>query len=219
MRAVLMVVALGVITGCAPSGIAVSPSAAHGQAIAPVPGEASTMTSSPGPSAPSEVPSVPVIRATLPPAREAVAPVHLDYPGIAAQVPVRPTGVGPDGQMEIPEDAADAGWYQFGATPDSGQGATVIAAHAGSVQTPEGPLYRLRDARPGEELTVRDASGQTHRYSVRTVERHGKEGLDFTPYFVRDGPAHLVMITCGGQWIPELSSYADNIIVVADPVS
>lgn len=196
-----------------------SPSAAPGQTITPSPGEeTSTPTPSPGLPAPAGVPQVPVVSATIPPVRLPVAPVHLDYPGIDAHVPVQPTGVGSDGQMEIPVDAAEAGWYRYGATPDREQGATVIAAHAGSVQTPEGPLYRLRNARPGDEVTVRDSSGQTHLYSVRTVEQRGKEGLDFAPYFRRDGPAHLVLITCGGQWIPEVNSYADNIIVVADPV-
>jgi sortase (surface protein transpeptidase) len=159
-----------------------------------------------------------VVSAALKPAAPVPAPVRLDYEAIGADVPVLPTGVAGDGQMEIPEDAATAGWYRFGPAPADGEGNTVIAAHAGSAQTPEGPLYALRNARPGEAVRVEDASGQLHAYRVTTVDQRGKDGLDFTPYFTRTGPERLVLVTCGGQWLPERQSYADNIIVVAEPV-
>jgi sortase (surface protein transpeptidase) len=159
-----------------------------------------------------------VVSAALKPAVPVAAPVRLDYEAIGADVPVVPTGVAGDGQMEIPEDASVAGWYRFGPAPADGEGNTVIAAHAGSAQTPEGPLYGLRNARPGEAVRVEDTSGQHHAYRVTTVDQRGKDGLDLTPYFTRSGPGRLVLVTCGGQWLPERQSYADNIIVVAEPV-
>jgi Sortase domain len=179
--------------------------------------------STPGPEAPGGATSpeltVPVVTATLAPsvrAAEPPAPVRLEYAAIGAVLPVVPTGVTDEGQMEIPQDAATAGWYRFGPAPADGEGNTVIAAHAGSVQTPEGPLYGLRQARPGDVVSVEDASGRHHAYRVTAVERLGKDGLDFTPYFARSGPERLVLVTCGGQWLPERQSYADNIIVVAE---
>jgi hypothetical protein len=177
-------------------------------------------TETPGRAAPPD-PSIPVVTATLAPsvpASDPPAPVRLEYAAIGAGLPVVPTGVARDGQMEIPEDAATAGWYRFGPAPADGEGTTVIAAHAGSVQTPEGPLYGLRNARTGDVVRVEDASGQLHAYRVTTVDQRGKDGLDFTPYFTRSGPERLVLVTCGGQWLPERQSYADNIIVVAETV-
>ncbi|QCU79065.1 class F sortase [Citricoccus sp. SGAir0253] len=156
--------------------------------------------------------------AALRPAEPVPAPVRLRYEAIGADVPVMPTGVAGDGQMEIPEDAATAGWYRFGPAPADGEGHTVLAAHAGSVETPRGPLYALRDAAAGDLVRLWDQDGTEHRYRVTTVEQLGKDGLDFTPYFDRTGPARLVLVTCGGQWRPERESYADNIIVVAEPV-
>ncbi|WP_218220274.1 class F sortase [Nesterenkonia sp. Act20] len=150
-------------------------------------------------------------------AQEAPEPVEVRYPGIDAELPVQPRGVASDGQMDIPDDAAQAAWYQYGKAPADDVGTTVISAHAGSEETPIGPLYALKDARPGEEITVLDESGEEHRYAVTEVEQLGKDGLDFAPYFDRAGQHRLVLITCGGQWIPERNSYADNIIVVAEP--
>ncbi|MDI3329472.1 MAG: class F sortase [Micrococcus sp.] len=164
---------------------------------------------------------MPVVTATLAPAAaasERPAPVRVEYASIGAELPVVPTGVADGGQMQIPEDAATAGWYRFGPAPADGEGNTVIAAHAGSAQTPVGPLYGLREAQPGEVVRVEDAAGQQHAYRVTEVHQLGKDGLDFTPYFTRSGPERLVLVTCGGQWLPERQSYADNIIVVAEAV-
>lgn len=159
-----------------------------------------------------------MVSAALKPPAPVAAPVRLDYEGIGAEMTVVPTGVAEDGQMEIPEDASVAGWYRFGRAPVDGEGNTVIAAHAGSERTPEGPLYGLRNARPGEVVRVEDTSGQHHAYRITEVDQLGKDGLDLTPYFTRSGPEQLVLVTCGGQWLPERQSYADNIIVVAEPV-
>jgi len=32
------------------------------------------------------------------------------------------------------------------------------------------------------------------------------------------GPHRLVLITCSGEWHPELRSYDSNLVLVADPV-
>ncbi|WP_083504815.1 sortase domain-bontaining protein [Nesterenkonia jeotgali] len=145
-------------------------------------------------------------------------PVQVLYPEIDADLPVQPRGVASDGQMDIPDDAAQAAWYQYGNAPADDVGTTVISAHAGSEETPVGPLYALQDAQEGEEVTVLDEAGTAHHYEVTQVEQLGKDGLDFTPYFERTGEHRLVLITCGGQWIDERGSYADNIIVVAEPL-
>lgn len=152
------------------------------------------------------------------PAAQSMAPIRLEYPRLDVQMPVAATGVAEDGQMAIPEDAGTAAWYRHGPAPGSDSGTTVIAAHAGSAETPEGPLYSLRTARSGDVVTVEDGGGGRHEYRVTSVERLGKDGLDFTPFFDRAGPQRLVLITCGGQWLPERNSYADNIIVVAEPL-
>ena len=94
----------------------------------------------------------------------------------------------------------------------------MIAAHAGSEETPFGPFYGLLEAQPGDETIVVDAAGEVHRYQVTETQQLDKDDLDFTPYFQRSGPHQLMLITCGGQWVPELSSYTDNVIVVAEPI-
>lgn len=211
--------------GCAAAGVGKPPSSAPAASLsrastAPFAAPVDADDAGTGlPASRAEAAPVPVAPATLRPVAPVPAPVRLDYAAIGAELPVVPTGVAGDGQMEIPEDASLAAWYRFGPAPADGEGNTVIAAHAGSEHTPEGPLYRLRDARPGDAVAVVDGSGRTHVFKVVSVERRGKDGLDFTPYFARSGPPRLVLVTCGGQWLPERQSYADNIIVVAEAMA
>ncbi|MCH8570298.1 class F sortase [Nesterenkonia sp. AY15] len=220
-----MLTASLVATGCA-TGTAAS---SEGQAAA-----VSASGASPGPSASSPSPtapgspeatpsvlspgSVPVQPAEQGEQEPTPEPVQVLYPEIDADIPVEPRGGAGDGQMDIPDDAAQAAWYEYGKAPADEVGTTVISAHAGSQETPVGPLYALKDSSPGEEVTVLDEAGDAHHYEVTQVEQLGKDGLDFAPYFERTGEHRLVLITCGGQWIDERSSYADNIIVVAEPL-
>lgn len=169
------------------------------------------------PSAPNTT-AVPVNPAAPGAVEKAPEPVRVLYPELDADLPVEPRGVSDDGQMDVPEDAAQAGWYQYGKAPADEVGNTVITAHAGSAQTPIGPLYELTEANQGDEVTVVDESGEEHRYRVTETQQLGKDGLDFTPYFERTGEHQLVLITCGGQWLPEKNSYAENVIVVAEPI-
>lgn len=245
-RAVLVAGAALVVVGTAtsvdsgtsgPEGTASVPGA-PGPAAAPAPsdggirsGPEADAETAPGPdsgpgSSPSAAPSaaqVPEVQiesaAGVPSGDEppTTAPARIQYPRLGAELPISPTGVADDGQMEIPADAAEAAWYRYGPAPGAGAGSAVIAAHSGSEATPEGPLYAIRNARAGDEVTVIDQDGTAHVYEVTSVEQLGKNGLDFSPYFTRAGPERLVLITCGGQWLPERGSYADNIIVVAEP--
>lgn len=210
-----------VLTGCI-SGASTGPTSepAGAPVSASDPSTVSAVAPTRQPSGGSEAPPVPAIP-VAPADPEAVAqtpePVRVRYPAIDADLPVQPRGVADDGQMDLPDDAAQAAWYQFGMSPAEGAGTTVIAAHAGSEQTPFGPFYGLLDAQQGDEVIIADSAGQEHRYQVIETQQLGKDGLDFTPYFDRSGPHRLVLITCGGQWVPERNSYTDNVIVVAEP--
>ena len=173
-------------------------------------------SSSPAASAPSRRP-VPVRPAADTPARQAAAPVRLVYPAIGTDMEVAPTGVLPDGGMELPDDPDVAGWYRYGPAPGDAVGSAVIASHSGSPRNPVGRLYGLREAAVGDEVTVVDAEGVERRHVVTEVTALGKAGLDFAPHFRRDGAPVLTLITCGGEWDEATGHYTDNILVTAVP--
>jgi hypothetical protein len=143
-------------------------------------------------------------------------PVGLQMQSIdVARFPVRAVGLEPDGQMEIP-DETEIGWYQYGAT--AGQpGATVLAAHVSWNRT-SGPFAQLGRVEPGEQIEVTLDDGSVRRYEVTERAVYGKLELPRERLWRNTGDETLVLITCGGDFNPDIRRYRENIVVYAVPV-
>jgi LPXTG-site transpeptidase (sortase) family protein len=143
-------------------------------------------------------------------------PVGLQMQSIdVARFPVRPVGLELDGEMEIP-DETEIGWYQYGAT--AGQpGATVLAAHVSWNRT-QGPFARLGSVEPGEQIEVALDDGTVRLYEVVERTVYGKSELPRERIWRNTGEETLVLITCGGDYNPEIRRYRENIVVYAVPV-
>ncbi|WP_082095982.1 class F sortase [Demequina flava] len=209
-----------VVSGCVAGGM--SGAGASDVDAAPVP-TTSPSVSSPLPavsaSARPVVDEVP-IRSSAPDDQEKIEvdePVSVAVPSLNIDMPVVPVGVEPDGAMEIPEDAGDAGWYKFGPAPSELQGNAVIAAHVDSPQG-LGPFGRLPGVTVGAVVTVASAGGGSLTYEVTDVEQTDKNEVDLSAVFAEDGPAQLILVTCGGNWDAGRGHYDDNVVVTATVV-
>lgn len=149
----------------------------------------------------------------------APVPSRLVIPDLAVDATVESVGVQPDGAMVIPASPTSVGWYRYGPAPADPEGNTVIAGHVATREDGAGALAELRRATPGMRVEVTDADGTVHVYEVVGREAIVKEALPVDDIFARDGEPLLVLITCGGEYIPELRSHRDNIVVTAVPVS
>jgi sortase (surface protein transpeptidase) len=76
----------------------------------------------------------------------------------------------------------------------------------------------LRRVGVGDRVTVTTVDGDDVAYRVVGKETIVKQRLPVERLFARDGLPRLVLITCGGPFVPELSSYRDNLVVVAVPI-
>lgn len=132
---------------------------------------------------------------------------------------VVPMGVRPDGQMELPENLEEAGWYRFGPRPGAEAGSAVIAGHVDSHEQGIGPLAKIREALPGDQVLVFGADGSTGLFQVVSVERIAKAGLPLDEVFRRDGAPVLRIVTCGGEYSGKARSYLDNVVVTATQVT
>jgi sortase family protein len=167
---------------------------------------------------------VPVVAAPAVTARPAapssvvpvVPPVRLQLAGVDA--PLDPVGVEPDGAMTLPEDVDRVGWYRFGPAPGDDEGTAVLAGHVDDAEQGLGALAPLREAEVGDEVRVTDAAGAVTGWRVVSRELIEKRAVPLDALFQRTGPPRLVLLTCGGEFQPELRSYTDNVVVVAEPV-
>jgi hypothetical protein len=161
----------------------------------------------------------PIARPALPTAEvPAVPPVRLELPGSGVDAPVDPVGVEPNGAMTLPADVGRVGWYRFGPTPGGTEGTAVLAGHVDDREQGLGALSPLRGVEPGTEVLVTDAAGAGTRWRVVSRELIDKQVLPLAELFARSGPPRLVLLTCGGPFLPALGSYRDNVVVVAVPV-
>lgn len=184
-----------------------------------VPGSPRAVPGSPDPAATPGAPATVGARpAGLPTATSTEAvPLELIVADADLRVPVVPTGIAKDGQMELPPNPARIGWYKFGPAPSAAQGSVVLGGHLDSREYGVGPLARLGRTRPGDLIELRLSDGKTLRYRTEAVRNVDKQALALDVVFDRTGPRRLQLVTCGGDYIPERGGYQENLVVTAVP--
>ncbi|WP_240957205.1 class F sortase [Streptomyces chilikensis] len=148
---------------------------------------------------------------------EQAAPRRVLVRAIGLDAPVRPVGVTPRGDMDVPSDPAEAGWYRFGPEPGSGQGSAVLVGHVDGDTGALGTFALLREVEPGDRVEVRRAGAEPVGYRVTARTTVAKEALP-PDVFRRDGPPVLTLVTCAPPFVPDEGGYRSNMIVVAEPL-
>jgi hypothetical protein len=144
------------------------------------------------------------------PERLLVESLAIDAPLVASVV---------DAQLSLvpPKDPAELAWWR-GVRPGDGAGSVLVAGHLDSRIYGQGPLGRIVDLSPGDVAVVTGPGGVTATYAVRGVQTFPKEALPAAELFTVDGAERLVLVTCGGTFIPERRGWDSNIVAVLDPV-
>lgn len=143
-------------------------------------------------------------------------PESISLPGLGVVgARIVPVGLEPNGELEVP-GADEVGWYRFGVGVDGSRGSTVLAAHI-AFNGRDGVFRNLADAEVGQQLSV-SVKDALVTYEITAIDQYGKLDLPIDELFAEDGVERLVLITCGGSFNPDLSSYDDNVVVVATPL-
>lgn len=206
----------------AASSASTAPAAAAPEPTAADDSAAPTAAAVPGPSAPTDTaPSAPVDAA--PPSTAAVpapsAPARLQVPALGIDSPVVPVGVAVSGDLEIPADVHDIGWYRFGPAPGADVGSAVLTGHVDSRKQGPGPFSRLGELAEGDPITVVDDTGAARTFTVLSREEWPKSEVPVDRIFDRGGAARLVLITCGGDFDASSGHYEDNVAITAVPAA
>ena len=146
---------------------------------------------------------------TVLPARHPAASLGVD----AAVVAV---GVDGRGEMAVPEDIRETGWYRFGPAPGSATGSSVVSGHVDDRIQGRGAFYRLVDLAVGDPVIVDSGRGRAGLPGEHRAP-HPETALPVDELFARDGPPHLTLVTCGGVFDRASGSYRDNVVVTACP--
>jgi sortase (surface protein transpeptidase) len=146
------------------------------------------------------------------------APSRLIIEAIGVDHPVIPVALRDDGQMEIPDDVNDIGWYSPGVKPGE-IGSAVLAGHVDSRLQGPGAFFDLRLLEEGDLIMVVDDVGIERSWVVERVVRYPKDEIPLEELFRWDGDrGDLVLITCGGEFDRTARSYVDNLVVHTTPL-
>ena len=144
-----------------------------------------------------------------------IPPVAIRIPDHGVANAVIPVGVDAGtGELTVPLDPGQVGWYQFGSTPGDA-GSAVLAGHVDWKGQP-GAFIDLDRVAPGERIEIDLGDSTTRAFMVVETHLIAKTELP-RELFERTGPSKLVLITCGGEYDSSIRRYRQNIVVVATP--
>jgi hypothetical protein len=149
--------------------------------------------------------------------RAANTPTRVRLPSVGINAPVSPALIDiKQGVLGVPPQIFRTGWWQDGAAPGSTSGAVLIAGHVDRAGVGPGAFFRLKDAKPGDLVHVKNAGGRTYTYRVTSVRFYLKAKLP-TDVYSTTGAPRLVLVTCGGPFIESAGHYRDNVVLTAVP--
>lgn len=146
------------------------------------------------------------------------APVAIRIDSLGVDAPIAAYGIDArTGQMDVPSNVREVGWYRHGPSPGE-SGSAVLAAHVDLKSQGPGVFYDLRKAEPGSLIVVTFDDGSEERFEVKARSTYLKDELPLDIIFSRAGSPVLTLITCGGGFSASAESYDSNVVVYAAPV-
>lgn len=145
-------------------------------------------------------------------------PVRLRIARISVDAPVGEYGIDLEtGQMDVPANVSEVGWYRFGPKPGE-PGSAVLAAHVDLEGYGPGVFFALEVLEPGDRIEILYADDTRRTFEVEARATYLKDELPLDVIFSREGPPALTLVTCGGDFDSGISSYDSNVVVYARPV-
>jgi Sortase domain len=145
--------------------------------------------------------------------RPVARPVALTIPAIGVRTRLTDLGITSRGALQVPSSASVAGWYTGSSRPGA-VGPAIIAGHVDSQAGP-GVFFRLPSLHPGDLVYVRRADRTLVVFRVTSVRTYLKDRFPSAAVYGPAPDAELRLITCGGVFDHDLSSYLSNVVVYA----
>ncbi|WP_018335049.1 class F sortase [Actinomycetospora chiangmaiensis] len=164
------------------------------------------------------------VSATPPPAPvrlPASPPTRIAIPAIGVDSVVNPSGLNPDGTLQVPAPGPrydQAAWYTGSASPGQ-DGPSVILGHIDSAKNGPSVFYRLAQLRPLDEFTVTRADGVVLVFRVNSVQQYPKDAFPSQEVYGPTPRPEMRLITCGGAFDDSTRSYRDNTVVYASRIA
>ncbi len=142
-------------------------------------------------------------------------PAELIIPSIGLSSHVQLVGKTVKGNMAVPNNFTDVGWYRLGFYPGS-FGNSVIAGHLDNGKGTPAVFAHLRDLKIGDQVQVLNKGGDILTFSVTGTALYDYTNAPLSMIFGTSSKAHLNLITCDGVWDSAKKIYDKRLIVYTE---
>lgn len=145
-------------------------------------------------------------------------PKYLRIPEININANIQYVGVARSGNMAVPTNYTDVGWYKYGTLPGE-KGSAVMAGHVDNSLGMDGVFKHLDELEPGDDVYVERGDGTKLHYKVVRKDIYPYNAGPVAEIFSRDDDEWLNLITCTGEWVPEARTNSLRLVIFTKLVS
>ncbi len=147
-------------------------------------------------------------------ARDREAPAQLIIPAIDVEARVQDVGLGKSGNMAVPSNFTDVGWYRYGPAPGQ-TGSAVIDGHVDNGFGISAVFNRINELKPGDDIFIETKDDSRMHFIVADVATYDARDVPADMLFNKADTSRLNLITCAGAWNPESKSYDRRVVIYA----
>ncbi|MFA6050053.1 MAG: class F sortase [Candidatus Paceibacterota bacterium] len=143
-------------------------------------------------------------------------PATLSIPGISVNAKVQHVGVTSKGNMAVPSNYSDVGWYRNGTIPGE-LGTAVFDGHLNNSLGIPAVFGKLSQVSIGDEITVKTHGGKTLNFVVTDIAVYDYDDPKAAEaIFAHEGKSLIRLITCDGSWLSDKKTYGKRLVVTAE---
>lgn len=142
-------------------------------------------------------------------------PMRLQIPALNIDATVQHVGINAKGNMGVPNNFTDVGWYKYGTTP--GQlGSAVVDGHVSNGLSLPGVFKNLHEIKKGDDVYVVAADGSSMHFVVTDIQVYSYRDAPTDLIFKRSDRVRLNLITCDGSWLVADKTYTNRLVVYTE---
>lgn len=147
-------------------------------------------------------------------------PKRIEIQKIGVLAKVLDVGIDREGQIDVPVNLYDVGWYTGSSNPHESHGSAIIVGHIGGLYLP-GVFDKLKELKSDDEISVVMGDNSIINYSVKEKNLLDASEMNMSSYLSYDikKPAKLILITCGGRVDPTTRTYLGRVVVTAERIN
>ncbi len=143
--------------------------------------------------------------------QKGLVPTKIEIPAIEVDAPIAAQGLNESGEMTVPDNGEEVGWFEPGSMPGN-PGNAILAGHVDDYTGPA-VFFRLKELKPGDEVIVTGEMGETLTFIVQEVVAYPKNEAPLRQIFGPSNENNLNLLTCTGVYDRSIKDHEERLVV------